>query len=138
MDTGNAKVPDGYGMMILVKMKTAFALIGYLISYSSYLYCMANICMKESTQRLWNYYSVGILLIFIFVRESQRYIPILERELLSVSKITIVLTMIMIILHYHRLVNSVYLIMGVIDIGTLIATLMIVISAKRHGIFSIK
>lgn len=119
-------------------MKTALVLISYLISYSSYLYCMANIAMQESTRRLWNYYSIGVLLLFIFVRESQKYIPLLERELLSVSKITIVLTITMIILNYHRLVCNVYVGMGVIDIGTLIATLLIVIAAKRHGIFSIK
>lgn len=94
--------------------------------------------MQESTRRLWNYYSMGAFLLFIFVRESQKYIPVLERELLSVSKITIVLTITMIILHYHRLVCNVYLVMGVIDIGTLIATLIIVISAKRHDAFNIK
>lgn len=119
-------------------MRTGIALMSYLISYSTYLYCMANISMQESTRRLWNYYTIGGLLLFIFVRESQRYIPMLERELLSVSKITIVLTIAMIILHYHRMVCNVYLTMGVIDIGTLIATLLIVISAKRHGAFNIK
>lgn len=113
-------------------MRTGIALITYLISYTTYLWSMENIALQESTRRLWNYYSIGGLLLFIFVREIQS-LTRLEKELLDTAKVVIVITIFIIILHYHLIIINVYYMMAVIDITALMLTIIVIVSGHKHG-----
>lgn len=113
-------------------MITGIALISYLLSYTAYLWSMEHIAMQESTQRLWNYCSIGGLLLFIFVREIQS-ITRLEKELLDTAKAVIIVTILVIILHYLFIIDNVYYMMAVIDITALILTILVIISGNKHG-----
>jgi len=71
---------------------------------------MATIPMPESTQRLWNYYTIGGLLLFTFIRERYLMKPV-EIQFINVCKAVIITTILIIILHYHQVINGVYAVM---------------------------
>lgn len=107
---------------------SGLALLAFLISYNIYLFELATQVCDMRIMKLWNYYSIGALLLWIFINEANDFI--------SVSKIVVIITILTIILTNHAIIKNPYYSLGIIDLGTAIVTLMILIAGYRHGIFS--
>jgi hypothetical protein len=111
------------------------SLILFLTTYSHYLYMLANTKMNNAEQRLRNYWPLLFLLtvIFAFERIQKTYYQTL---FLLTCWSAIFITIIVILLTNHGYITNPYYMLGIIDLGTLIATLMILISGGRHGAFN--
>ncbi len=113
-------------------MKIGVALLAFLISYNLYLYKMATEVCDMRIMKLWNYYSIGGLLLVVFFVKPKGD---LERTFLLVSKFCILITLLTILLTNHAIIKNPYYSLWAINLGTAFVTLMIIISGGRHGYF---
>lgn len=109
-------------------------LLMFLISYNIYLYKEATIHMDSRILKLWNYYSLLFLLIGIFI--SERFMNnFYQKQFTIISWIILFVTITVIILTNHGYIQNPYYMLGIIDLGTLLVTGIILISGGRHGAF---
>lgn len=94
-------------------------------------------CIEGRILKLWNYYSLGGLLLAIFISEKNKK-SFLQQQFTDISWIVVFITITVILLVNHGLLHNPYYILGFIDSGTLLASIMIFISCIRHGYFSNK
>lgn len=111
------------------------SLILFLVAYNHYLYRLANVYMDGAEQRIRNYWPILFLLIVIFIFERTHTTYYQHLFLLTCWSV-IFITIIVILLTNHGFITNPYYMLGMIDLGTLIATLMILISGGRHGAFN--
>lgn len=114
-------------------MKIGLALLAFLISYNLYLYKMAAVVCDMRIMKLWNYYSMaGLLCVIFFIRALTR----LEKALMTISKICILTTILIILLTNHAIITNPYHLLIVFN-GLIFAnTLIILICMKRHGLIN--
>ena len=109
-------------------------LVAFLISYNLFLYKLATEVCDLRIMGLWNDYSILALIVGVFVLEGLG-----ERNgFLDICKVILLITILTHILTKHAILLNPYYSLGMIDLGTAIVTLMILISGGRHGIFTEK
>jgi len=113
-------------------MKIALPLLAFLISYNLYLYKMATVICDPRIMKLWNYYSLGGLLLVIFFIRAITHI---EKQLLLVSKMCILITITIILLTNHAILQNPYMLLWIFNGSIFANTIIILICMKRHGFF---
>ncbi len=117
---------------------TGLVLLCFLVSYNLYLYKLATAVCDMHIMKLWSYYSIGGLMLGCFVSEWLEVDSYFQFLFINVCKLVFLVTVSVIILTHHRILINPYYGLSIIDFGTAIATLMILISGGRHGYFSNK
>ncbi len=114
-------------------MKIAAALLTFLISYNLYLYKMAAKVCDLRIMKLWNYYSIGGLLLVIFFVKP---VGVFEKTINTVAKTVILITILTILLTNHAIITNPYWLLAEFN-GLIFAnTLIIFICMKRHGLIN--
>lgn len=107
-------------------------LILYLISYTSYVYCLASYKCDLDKMKVWNYTSIGSLLLTTFIFEELQSFYV--RQLLIISKVTILVTFIVIILTSLQIVSDPYKTLFIFY-GTNIVISTMALNLTRFGYF---
>ncbi len=120
-------------------MKTAItgiSLVIYLIAYTWYLVLLKSVALTPEQQKLYNYYPILFLLLVIWITERSGIESSFHVHFLDISKATLSITFLTIILHYHLILMSITSMLLFLYCGTFLATLGILIFGGRHGHFN--
>lgn len=111
-----------------------FAILLYTAIFNWYLYLVANIEMESRISNLWKFYLIGGILICLLISERNQK-EYFQRLFTDAGWCMIFITIIVILLTNHGYIKNPYFMLSIIDCGTLMATLMLLTSGGRHGLF---
>lgn len=117
-------------------MKTwliGLCLLLFIVSHTVFMYYLQHIHMANGTKSLWRAYSYGFISSTTYIFIKTRIKTFLQSQLIEVTFYVVVFTFIITILTQNFIILNPYHLMEVVDVGTGIATLIILISANRHG-----
>lgn len=120
----------------VVNMKTwliGVCLILFIISHTTFTYFLKHVPMLYSTKNLWRGYSYSFILMTTYIFQKTGLKNYLQSQLIEVTFFVVIFTFIITILTNNFIILNPYHLMEVVDIGTGMVTIMILISAQRHG-----
>lgn len=117
-------------------MKTwliGICLLLFIVSHTAFCYYLQNVHMINGHKNLWRSYSYTFILTttYIFIKTGIK--TFLQSQFIEVTFFVVVFTFIITILTQNFIILNPYHLMEVVDVGTGIATILILISAQRHG-----
>lgn len=108
-------------------------LILFIISHTTFTYFLKHVPMLYSTKNLWRGYSYSFILMTTYIFQKIGLKNYLQSQLIEVTFFVVIFTFIITILTNNFIILNPYHLMEVVDIGTGIVTIIILISAQRHG-----
>lgn len=110
-----------------------FSLLAFIFSHTVFTYYLVSIHMEPGTKNLWRAYSYTFILAAVYIFQKSGLKTFLQSQLIEVTFFVVIFTFVITILTNNLLILNPYHLMGIVDSGTAMATIMILISAHRHG-----
>ncbi len=117
-------------------MKTwliGIALLLFVISHTIYTYFLANIKMTYLVKNNWRCYDYLGILVLIYIFQKTGTLSWLQSQLIEITFFIVFFTLVITLLTNYLIVKNPYHIMAIVDAGTILVTIMVLLSAQRHG-----
>lgn len=108
-------------------------LLVFIVSHTIFIWHLEHIHMMNATKNLWRAYSYGFIISTTYIFEKTNLKTFLQSQLIEVTFFVVIFTFLITILTENFIILNPYHLMEMVDIGTIIVTVMILISAQRHG-----
>lgn len=125
---------DLFSVIISKCFITALCLIIFLTSHTLFTYNVANFHFEVWERDLWKSYSYSFIFISMYILIKAGITSYIQKQFIEVTFFCVLFTFVITLLTNNLVVTEPYKLMYVVDIGTILATVMILISAARHGL----
>lgn len=123
------------GAFNLKIIATGLCLLAFLTSHTLYTWILTSQFIDQCDRDLWKATNYIFIITTTYILIKIGVSNFLQSQLIEVIFFVVVATLLITVLTNTFIVLQPYKVMATIDLGTMIATLMILISAYRHGFF---
>lgn len=114
---------------------TALCLIAFLTSHTVFTYNLSHVDMDTIYKSSWRAYSYSFIFISMYILIKAGITSYIQKQFIEVTFFCVLFTFVITLLTNNLVITEPYKLMYVVDIGMILATVMILISAARHGLY---